>query len=374
MILENNFEKKTGERSLSNNATQLTRTQRDAPLANKTNLLNHAESRNALHLNDAKKEGAKKNEPTKDQAKEDVEMATQEECDLRFSNEEKLGEGTYGVVYKALDKETNEIVAVKKIRLEHTDEGIPSTAIREISLLQELHHPNIVDLKDIAHGENKLYLVFEFFNLDIKKYLDKKGGPLPPQQVKSLMYQLLKGIVHCHERRIMHRDLKPSNLLVDPEGKKLKIADFGLARTFGLPLKSYTHEVVTLWYRAPEVLLGQKIYSTGIDIWSIGTIFYELAHKRPLFYGDSEIGQIFKIFRMLGTPSEETWQGFKNLPEMKMTFPKWAVNGNEKIRDVCKNFDETAIDLLTQLVQIEPGRRISAKAALKHPYFDGFEL
>lgn len=140
------------------------------------------------------------------------------------------------------------------------------------------------------HGENKLYLVFEFQDWDVKKYLDRKGAPMPPAQVKNLMFQLLQGLVHCHERRIMHRDLKPSNLLVDEEGKNLKIADFGLARTFGLPLKSYTHEVVTLWYRAPEVLLGQKIYSTGIDLWSVGTIFYELAHKRPLFYGDSEIG------------------------------------------------------------------------------------
>ena len=107
-------------------------------------------------------------------------------------------------------------------------------------------------------------------------------------------------------------------------------------------------------------------------MWSVGAIFYELAHKRPLFYGDSEIGQIFKIFKMLGTPTEETWQGFKDLPEMKLSFPKWTVHGNENIRAACKNFDETAIDLLTQLVQLEPGKRISAKSALKHPYFDGY--
>lgn len=170
----------------------------------------------------------------------------------------------------------------------------------------------------------------------------------------------------------MHRDLKPSNLLIDPEGKQLKIADFGLARTFGMPLKSYTHEVVTLWYRAPEVLLGSKIYGTGIDMWSVGTIFYEMAHKRPLFLGDSEVGQIFKIFKTLGTPTEESWQGFKDLPSMKMTFPQWKVQGNELLRKACTNFDEAGIDLLTQLVHLEPSRRISAKAALRHPYFDGF--
>jgi serine/threonine protein kinase len=198
-------------------------------------------------------------------------------------------------------------VALKKIRLEHADEGIPSTAIREIALLQELSHPNIVQLKDIVHGENKLYLVFEYFNLDLKKYLDQVGGPLQPKSVKHLLHQLLLGLVHCHKRRIMHRDLKPSNLLIDPKGQHLKIADFGLARTFGLPLKSYTHEVVTLWYRAPEILLGQKVYSTAVDIWSVGCIFFEMAHKRPLFYGDSEIGQIFKIFKIMGTPTDESW-------------------------------------------------------------------
>ena len=220
---------------------------------------------------------------------------------------------------------------MKEIKIDNCQDGIPSTAIREIAVLQELkRHPHIINLNQIVHGENKnrLFLVFEFYNQDMKKYLDKLGEPMNKALVKSILYQLLKGVVHCHERRIMHRDLKPSNLLINGDENQIKIADFGLARTMGLPLKSYTHEVVTLWYRAPEVLLGSKIYSTAIDMWSIGAIFYELAHKKPLFAGDSEIGQIFKIFRTLGTPTEETWQGFESLPEMKMTFPKWTVNGN----------------------------------------------
>lgn len=184
-------------------------------------------------------------------------------------------------------------MAVKEIKIDHCDDGIPSTAIREIAVLQELrNNPYIVNMIDIVHGlkRNKLFLVFEYFNLDMKKFLDKQGAPMSPRQVKSIIYQLLKGTEYCHQRRIMHRDLKPSNLLVNPDATHIKIADFGLARTMGLPLKTYTHEVVTLWYRAPEVLLGSKIYSTAIDMWSIGAIFFELAHKKPLFAGDSEIG------------------------------------------------------------------------------------
>lgn len=226
-----------------------------------------------------------------------------------------------------------------------------------------------MQLKDIVHGSspesNKLYLVFEYFNLDLKKHLDKIGGPLPALSVKKLLHQILLGLVHCHQRRIMHRDLKPSNLLVDEGGNHIKIADFGLARTFGLPLKSYTHEVVTLWYRAPEILLGQKVYSTAVDMWSVGCIFFEMAHKRPLFYGDSEIGQIFKIFKIMGTPTDDTWQGIGDLPDFKASFPQWKVgNPFDSLKKLCINMDETASDLLYKMVQLEPSQRISAKEAL----------
>ena len=159
---------------------------------------------------------------------------------------EKIGEGTYGIVYKAKDRVTSETVALKKIRLEAEDEGIPSTAIREISLLKELQHPNIVRLFDVVHTERKLTLVFEYLDQDLKKYLDVCDGGLTDDVLKSFLYQLITGVAYCHHHRVLHRDLKPPNLLINREGQ-LKLADFGLARAFGIPVRSYTHEVVTLW-------------------------------------------------------------------------------------------------------------------------------
>lgn len=226
--------------------------------------------------------------------------------------------GTYGVVYKAKDLAHNgRIVALKKIRLEAEDEGVPSTAIREISLLKEMNDPNIVRLFNIVHADgHKLYLVFEFLDLDLKKYMESlpvsdggRGKTLPegsgPElgrlglgdaMVKKFMSQLCEGVRYCHSHRILHRDLKPQNLLIDREGN-LKLADFGLARAFGVPLRTYTHEVVTLWYRSPEILLGGRQYSTGVDMWSVGCIFAEMCTRKPLFPGDSEIDEIFKIFK-----------------------------------------------------------------------------
>ena len=164
------------------------------------------------------------------------------------------------------------------VELENEDEGIPSTAIREISILKQLKHPNIVSLLDLIHGEKKLHLIFEYLDYDLKKFLDHNGGPLHSQLVKSYLYQMLDGITYCHSKRILHRDLKPQNLLIDRNGH-IKLADFGLARAFGVPIKTLTHEILTLWYRAPEILLGQKEYSTPVDIWSVGCIFYEMAHR-----------------------------------------------------------------------------------------------
>jgi serine/threonine protein kinase len=287
----------------------------------------------------------------------------------KYEKIEKVGEGTYGVVYKCKHKKTNEYVALKKIRLENEDEGIPSTAIREISILKQLKHPNIVRLVDLIHGEKKLYLVFEFMEHDLKKFLDLNNGPLSPPLVKSYLYQICAAIKYCHSKRILHRDLKPQNLLIDKNGA-IKLGDFGLARAFGIPIKTLTHEILTLWYRAPEILLGQKEYSTPVDMWSVGLIFYEMAHRKPLFAGDSEIDQIFKIFQMYGTPTEKEWVGITKLPYYKLNFPQFKGRG---IRKYNTNIDEKGVDLLEKMLQLDPAKRISAKRVLTHPYFDDFD-
>jgi len=294
-----------------------------------------------------------------------------------FQKIEKIGEGTYGIVYKAKDKLTHQFVALKKIRLETESEGVPSTAIREISLLKELEHPGIVQLLDVVHSDQKLYLVFEYLDKDLKKLMDDHAAArrlegiteprlgLPEPLVMSYLRQLLEGIAYCHKHRVLHRDLKPQNLLIDSTGL-IKLADFGLARAFGLPVRTYTHEVVTLWYRAPEILLGSKFYSTSVDTWSIGCIFAEMLSRRPLFPGDSEIDQLFRIFRSLGTPTESLWPGVSTLPDYKSVFPRWEQQDITQILPL--ELSDGGHELLGELLTYNPDRRVSAVQALSHRY------
>ncbi|XP_022181712.1 cyclin-dependent kinase 1-like isoform X2 [Myzus persicae] len=280
---------------------------------------------------------------------------------------EKIGEGTYGVVYKCMERSSKEIVAVKKIRMEMEDEGLPSTAIREISILKELNHPNIVNLREILMDDIRLYLVFEFVPMDLKKFIDSRPKKhLDEVLTKSFAYQLLVAIYYCHVRRILHRDLKPQNILIDIKNNILKVADFGLGRTFGLPIRVYTHEVVTLWYRAPEVLLNTQRYGCPIDMWSIACIFAEMASGKPLFQGDSEIDQLFHIFRILTTPNEKTWPGVSELKDYKPSFPTWNENILQKS---VKNLNNVGLSLLQKMLIYDPSKRINARDALQHIYF-----
>ncbi|EPY28837.1 cyclin-dependent kinase [Strigomonas culicis] len=295
----------------------------------------------------------------------------------RYERQEKIGEGTYGVVYKAREVTTGATVALKRIRLDNEEEGVPCTAIREISLLKELRHDNIVRLFDVCHSESRLTLVFEFLDMDLKKYLDKEGGNLDAATIQRFMRGLLKGVRYCHQRNVLHRDLKPQNLLISRE-KDLKLADFGLGRAFGIPVRKFTHEVVTLWYRPPDVLLGSTHYGTAVDIWSVGCIFAEMATGDPLFAGRNDADQLLRIFRFLGTPNNQVWPSMNQYPNSSNMFCKEEFLQNlepdcDRVLQTTRGYEKLGVegtDLLRQMLQYEPQRRISAADALNHPYFN----
>jgi cyclin-dependent kinase len=272
----------------------------------------------------------------------------------KYEIEGKCGEGTYGVVQKARNKDTDTLVALKYIKLESEDEGIPSTAIREIALLKELQHPNIVSLQDIVLESSQLILIFEYLEQDLYNIIKANnytGLEIPI--VKSYLKQMLEGVAHCHKNKVLHRDLKPQNLLVSKDGC-LKLADFGLARAFGIPVKNYTHEVVTLWYRPPDILLGSKTYSTQIDMWSVGCIFAEMVSGVPLFKGENEKDQLDKIFQIKGTPDSESWPGMTDLPlygDLKGDLPEHQARD---MQEIMPNLDDEGLDLLVSFLQCDP--------------------
>ncbi|KAH1040631.1 hypothetical protein J1N35_042374 [Gossypium stocksii] len=292
-----------------------------------------------------------------------------------FERLNKIDEGTYGVVYRARDKKTGEIVALKKVKMEKEREGFPLTSLREINILLSFHHPSVVDVKEVVVGSNldSIFMVMEYMEHDLKALMETMRQPFSQSEVKCLMLQLLEGVKYLHDNWVLHRDLKTSNLLLNNQGE-LKICDFGLARQYGSPLKPYTHLVVTLWYRAPELLLGARQYSTAIDMWSLGCIMAELLSKEPLFNGKTEFDQLDKIFRTLGTPNETIWPGFSKLPGVKVNFVKHQYNLLRK-KFPATSFTGTPVlsdagfDLLNKLLTYDPEKRITAEAALNHEWF-----
>ncbi|KAG0502278.1 hypothetical protein HPP92_002350 [Vanilla planifolia] len=292
-----------------------------------------------------------------------------------FERLNKIDEGTYGIVYRAKDKKTGEIVALKRVKMEKEREGFPLTSLREINILLSLHHQSIVDVKEVVVGSSldSIFMVMEYMEHDLKGLMETMKQPFSQSEVKCLMLQLLCGVKYLHDNWVLHRDLKTSNLLLNNRGE-LKICDFGLARQYGSPLKQYTHLVVTLWYRAPELLLGSKEYSTAIDMWSLGCIMAEFLAKEPLFNGKTEFDQLDKIFRTLGTPNEKIWPGFAKLPGVKVNFVRQPYNRlREKFPPTSfsgrPTLSEAGFDLLNKLLTYDPEKRITAEAALNHDWF-----
>lgn len=284
----------------------------------------------------------------------------------------RIEEGTYGVVYRARDKRTDEIVALKRLKMEQEKEGFPITSLREINTLLKAQHPNIVTVREIVVGSNmdKIFIVMDYVEHDLKSLMEtmnQKKQVFIPGEVKCLMQQLLRAVAHLHDNWILHRDLKTSNLLLSHRGI-LKVGDFGLAREYGSPLRQYTPVVVTRWYRAPELLLNGKEYSTPIDMWSVGCIFAELLRMEALFPGKSEIDQLNRIFKELGTPNDRIWPGYSKLPMVqKIPFAHYPVNNLRQRFSL--SLSDLGIELLNKFLTYDPQQRISAEDALKHGYF-----
>uniref|UniRef100_A0A8C8W5N6 Cyclin-dependent kinase 7 n=1 Tax=Peromyscus maniculatus bairdii TaxID=230844 RepID=A0A8C8W5N6_PERMB len=248
----------------------------------------------------------------------------------RYEKLDFLGEGQFATVYKARDKNTNQIVAIKKIKLGHRSEakdGINRTALREIKLLQELSHPNIIGLLDAFGHKSNISLVFDFMETDLE-------------------------------------DLKPNNLLLDENGV-LKLADFGLAKSFGSPNRAYTHQVVTRWYRAPELLFGARMYGVGVDMWAVGCILAELLLRVPFLPGDSDLDQLTRIFETLGTPTEEQWPDMCSLPDY-VTFKSFP---GIPLQHIFIAAGDDLLDLIQGLFLFNPCTRTTASQALKTKYF-----
>eukprot|EP00898_Chlorokybus_atmophyticus_P009224 jgi/Chlat1/931/Chrsp108S00040 len=293
-----------------------------------------------------------------------LEKRTQRQGMDRYVKGGTLGQGTFGVVYQAEDRETGLVVAIKKIRLGKYKEGVNVTALREIKLLKELHHGNVIRLVDVFPHKRNLNLVFEYMESDLETVIKDRSIVLSPADVKSYLFMTLKALAFCHSNWVLHRDLKPNNLLIARDGS-LKLADFGLARIFGTPDRKYTNQVFARWYRAPELLFGAKAYGGAVDIWAAGCVLAELILRRPFVAGNSDIDQLGKIFSALGTPSEQQWPGMKALPDYVPFVPCQA----PPLRQIFTSCTEDVLDLLLRMLTFNPNGRITAAEALEHRYF-----
>ncbi|AWU76695.1 hypothetical protein CAS74_000636 [Pichia kudriavzevii] len=285
-----------------------------------------------------------------------------------YTKFKKLGEGTYAVVYLGKQKTTGREVAVKEIKTEGFKDGLDMSAIREVKYLQELKHPNIIELVDVFSDEKQnLNLVLEVLPGDLEKVLRDKSIIISPVDVKRWLLMILRGVYHCHRNGILHRDLKPNNLLMDPDGN-IKIADFGLARSLDQPTERLTSNVVTRWYRAPELLFGARHYTGAVDVWAVGTIFAEMMLRNPYLPGSDDANQLVITLQALGTPTEETWPGVTHLP-LYNNLTIYPAPSRAELRRRFAAASENALILLEGMMIMNPVKRWTCEQALLSNYF-----
>ncbi|XP_028055993.1 cyclin-dependent kinase A-1-like isoform X2 [Camellia sinensis] len=258
-----------------------------------------------------------------------------------------IGLGAYSTVQKDLNLKTNQIVAIKRLYTFDCKNGVPYTTIREISMLKEMDHINIVKLLDVIRNtKNEWYIIFDYLDLDLEKYMvTYLEDSMDKHRIKCIMHRILSGVMYCHKHRIMHQDLKPDNMLIDLNASVVKIADFGMARAFHIPLRAYSPEVLTIWYRAPEILLGSPVYSTAIDVWSAGCIFAKMLMRQNLFAGASKNEHLRKNFSIMGTPNERTWPGVTSLPYYPAGLPEY---NPENLEEFFVDLEPAGVDLLSE--------------------------
>ncbi|KAF4631020.1 hypothetical protein G7Y89_g7113 [Cudoniella acicularis] len=291
----------------------------------------------------------------------------------KYIKGKKLGEGTYANVYLGhLRDSPSTLVAIKKIKVqkEYT-EGMAPDAIRELKHLQELSHPNIISLLSVFSSKDQnLNLVLEFLPLgDLEMLIkDVDGVRYGAADIKAWMGMLTRAIWFCHENFVLHRDIKPNNLLIAADGE-VKLADFGLARSFSDPYRVMTSNVITRWYRPPELLFGAKHYSGAVDIWSVGLVFAELVIRTPYMAGDTEVHQVNLICQAIGTPNEDNWPGVSKLPEYTVPEPPNPIRGRDHYLGTFGTAGPEGVDLLMKTLILDPRKRITAREMLEHKWW-----
>ena len=288
---------------------------------------------------------------------------------------EDIGFGTYGEVQKCVDKQTKEIVALKRIKKISAEDGFPKMVIREVRLLQKLRHENVVKLKRVLHCKGTVFLVFEYCEFDLAALLYSNVIPkLSDNFLRSIMRQLLLCLQYLDSQRVIHRDLKPSNMFIT-RNNILKLGDFGLARDMQNYMR-YSDKVITQWYRPPELLLGQTKYGTEVDIWSAGCILYEMVTKRPLFLANKQTdsSQLSAIVKICGTPNDQDWPEWRNLKNAAIfnNQPPLPNNLFEHLKKTIPSSFHDMIPLLLNMLVLNPERRIKASTALQHKFFSEY--